>query len=89
MDWDFLVVGKPADADLFNADIWVGQAAAQVGLVDGLGHLVPKLKELYGDKVRLVGYGQRRSLSQRLGLNLAEDALSGIENRALWAQYGL
>ncbi len=78
-----------ADADLFNADIWVGQGAADVGLVDGLGHLVPKLKELCGDKMRLVPYGQRRSLAQRMGLHLAEDTLAVIEDRALWSRFGL
>jgi serine protease SohB len=78
-----------ADADLFNADIWVGQGAADVGLVDGLGHLVPKLKDLFGDRVRLVPYGQRRSLAQRMGLHLAEDALAAVEERALWSRFGL
>ncbi len=78
-----------AEADLFNADVWVGQGAADVGLVDGLGHLVPKLKQLYGDKVRLVPYGQRRSLTQRLGLNFADDALAAVEDRAAWSRFGL
>ena len=77
------------DADLFNADVWVGQGAAAVGLVDGLGHLVPKMKELFGAKVRLVPYGQRRSLAQRLGLNIADDALAAVEDRVLWSRFGL
>jgi serine protease SohB len=76
-------------ADLFNADIWVGGAAVTVGLADGVGHLVPKLKELYGDKVRLVLYGQRRTLMQRLGAQLGGAALGQVEDRALWSRYGL
>ncbi len=77
-----------ADADLFNADIWVGQQAVDLGLADGLAHLVPKLKALYGDKVQLVPHGQKKPLLSRFGLNLAEDAVAAIEERALWAQYG-
>ncbi len=77
------------EADLFNADIWAGLQAVELGLADGQGHLVPKLKEIYGAKVRLVSHGQRRSLLSRLGLNLAEETLSAVEERALWAQYGL
>ncbi len=77
------------DADLFNADIWVGQAAVDLGLVDGVAHLVPMLKSLYGAKVRLVPYGQRRSLAQRLGLSVTDTVIGGIEDRALWARYGL
>ena len=80
---------KLAEGDLFNADIWTGTQAVDLGLVDGLGHLVPKMKALYGDKVRLVSHGQRRSLLNRLGLNLAEDALQLVKERALWAHYGL
>ncbi len=78
-----------ADADLFNADIWVGQGAADVGLVDGVAHLEPKLKQLYGEKVRLVPYGQKRSLFQRLGMNLIDQTLNTVEDRALWSRYGL
>lgn len=78
-----------ADADLFNADIWVGQGAVDMGLVDGLAHLVPKMQALHGDKVRLVPLGQRRSLLSRFGLAIAEDTLSAVEDRALWARYGL
>ncbi|MFC3181690.1 S49 family peptidase [Cypionkella sinensis] len=78
-----------AEADLFNADIWVGQASVDLGLTDGVAHLVPKMKSLYGDKVKLVPLGQRRGLLSRFGLNVAEDALASVEERALWARYGL
>ena len=78
-----------AEADLFNADIWVGQRAVDLGLVDGVAHLVPKLKALYGDKVKLVPLGQKRGLLSRFGLNMAEDALASVEERAVWARYGL
>lgn len=78
-----------ADADLFNADVWVGQGAVDLGLADGVAHLVPKLKALYGDKVRLVPLGQRRGVLARFGLNLADDLLQSVEERALWARYGL
>ena len=78
-----------ADGDLFNADIWVGQNSVDMGLADGVAHMVPKLKTLFGDKVRLVPYGQKRSLFQRFGAQITADALSTIEDRALWARFGL
>ena len=79
---------KP-EADLFNADIWVGQGAVDMGLVDGLAHVKPKLKEMYGEKVRLVPYGQKRSLFQRFGLAMTDTMMASVEERALWARYGL
>ena len=76
-------------ADLFNADIWLGEEAVKLGLIDGIGHLKPRLMQLYGDKVRLVLYGQKRGLLQRLGLQAADAAMGALEDRALWARYGL
>lgn len=77
------------EADLFNADVWVGAQAVKLGLVDGVAHLVPKLKELYGEKVRLVPFGQKRSLMQRFGLAATESVIGAVEERALWARFGL
>jgi serine protease SohB len=78
-----------ADADLFNADVWVGQGAVDVGLVDGIAHLRPKMAELFGDKVVLQPYGQRRGLLSRLGLAAADQVVGAIEDRAAWARFGL
>lgn len=76
-------------ADLFNADIWLGRRAMDLGLIDGIAHLKPKMTELFGPKVRLVPLGQRRGLMQRLGLSLVDSGLAAVEDRALWARYGL
>jgi ClpP class serine protease len=78
-----------AEGDLFNADVWVGQQAVDLGLADGVAHLVPKLRELYGEKVRLRMLGQRRGVLARLGLGVAQQALDLVEERALFARYGL
>ncbi|MBY0350616.1 S49 family peptidase [Tabrizicola sp.] len=76
-------------ADLFNADIWVGQHSVDMGLTDGVAHMVPKLKALHGDKVKLIPLGRKRSLFQRFGLSLIDETLGAVEDRALWARYGL
>lgn len=78
-----------SDKDLFTGEIWVGQKAVDVGLVDGIGHLEDKLKSTYGEKVKFAHYGQRRSLAQRLGLASLEAFVGTVEDRALWARYGL
>ncbi len=78
-----------AGADLFNADVWVGRQAVDLGLVDGVAHLVPKMKDLFGDKVRLVPLGQKRGLLARFGLSMGEDLMQSVEDGALWARYGL
>lgn len=75
--------------DLFTGDIWVGERAVEVGLADGIGHASPKMKEIFGDKVRFRSYGQRRSLFQRLGAQVMGQASNAIEERTLYARYGL
>lgn len=79
----------PEKQDLFTGEVWIGQAAIDVGLADGIGHVVPVMKDKFGDKVRFRPYGQRRSLFSRFGLNAMEQALSLAEERSLWARYGL
>ncbi len=77
------------EMDLFNGEIWVGAEALKTGLIDGVAHLVPKMKELYGDKVRLRPYAMRRPLLGRLGASLAGDAMAEIEARAAFGRFGV
>jgi len=79
-----------ADApDLFSGEFWLGGKAIEMGLADGFGHIVPRMKEVYGDKVRLVRYGRRRGLFSRFGAQVAQDAIAAIEDRAHYARFGL
>jgi len=82
--------GKLADdPDIFTGEIWVGASAVKVGLIDGIGHMMPVLKERFGDKIKLRRYETRRPFLQRFGAGLAHDALTGIEERAEFARFGL
>ncbi|MGB3315936.1 MAG: S49 family peptidase [Albidovulum sp.] len=79
----------PEGQDLFTGDVWVGQAAVDQGLADGVAHLVPTLKAVYGDKVKLIPYGVKKSIFQRFGGRILGEAIDQIEERAHWARYGL
>jgi serine protease SohB len=75
--------------DLFTGEIWVGEAGVAAGLADGIGHLVPVMRQLYGDKVRFSLIAPRRPLFRRLGLPGVHEALDAVETRALWTRLGL
>ncbi len=77
------------DADLFNGDIWVGDGAMETGLIDGVAHLVPKMKEIFGDKVKFRNYQQRRPFFTRFGARVVDDALGAIEDRAAFSRFGV
>lgn len=74
---------------LFTGEVWVGKDAVANGLVDGIAHLAPKMKEIFGDDVKLVAFGQKKSFFKRLRFGSATDMLSNVEERILWSQYGL
>ncbi len=78
-----------AEADLFTGEIWVGAQAVELGLADGIGHLVPVMKERFGDKVTFRRFDARRPILPRLGLQMVQGALGEIEERAEFARYGL
>ncbi len=76
---------KLAGENLFTGEIWVGQQAVDNGLIDGLGHMVPVMKDLFGDKTTFRVYGQKKGLLARFGASI----LAQIEERSLWARFGL
>jgi serine protease SohB len=84
---------------LFSGEFWTGSQALELGLIDSLGDLRGSLRARYGDKVltplvspdrSLLGrrlQGVAGDMSARLGL--ADEVISALETRALWARYGL
>ena len=82
--------GKLADDPrLFTGEFWVGKRAVEMGLIDGIGHVVPMMKDRFGSDVRFASYKQKRPFLSRFGRALAAEATAGIEDRATWAQFGL
>lgn len=82
---------------VFSGDIWLAEEASALGLIDGIGHLVPTLKARFGEDVRFNVATPRRTLLQRLGAPgighaaeaVAEGGIAALERRAAWARYGL
>jgi serine protease SohB len=87
------------DDTLFSGEYWTGRRALGFGLVDAVGDLRSTLRERFGDKVHMPLITSDRGLFARrlLGIGsgglgsagLAEDMISALEARALWARYGL
>lgn len=96
---------KGPDAELFTGAFWSGPKALDLGLVDGIADVRSKMRELYGDKVRLkpvpLAAGGLLSRLRRMptlgwmrgsgeaGATLCEDVISTLEARALWSRFGL
>ena len=86
---------KTDDEILFSGEFWSGKRALELGLIDGIGDMRSILRARFGDKVRLrVIGGQRGWLMRRFRLTAApedwaRDLIGAVEERALWARFGL
>lgn len=80
---------KLVDENLFTGDIWVGPEAVEKGLVDGIAHVVPKMKELFGDDVRLPLISPKRSMFSRFGGVSAANVIKDAEDKLHWSRFGL
>ncbi len=82
------------DDELFTGEYWSGVRGLGLGLIDALGDLHETLRARYGDDVRTRLIEPKRSLFAlpRLGLSVASvstDIIASVEDRALWARFGL
>jgi serine protease SohB len=88
--------------DLFSGEYWTGRRALELGLVDAVGDLRGVLRERFGAKVVTPLIAAERGLLGRrvfgvagaaamhgMPMGLAEDLISALEARAIWARYGL
>ncbi|MBI1779154.1 MAG: S49 family peptidase [Proteobacteria bacterium] len=86
---------QPHEA-LFDGSVWTGSEAVALGLIDGIGDVRGVMRARFGEDVRLRPVARERSwLSRRLGIGGSGDqlwlsqAVDALEERALWARFGL
>lgn len=88
---------KRKDKELFSGDVWTGQKAVDLGLVDGIGDLRSFMREKYGEEVRFKRFeGRQGFLQRKLGLgsqSIGEDAVNAlvtqVRDQAAWGRFGL
>jgi serine protease SohB len=90
------------EGELFTGEYWAGRKGLEYGLVDRTGDMRSFLRERYGEKVETPLVTAGRGLFGRTpqgvnadigalleGRGLADDLVSSLEARAIWARYGL
>jgi len=84
---------KGADEALFTGEWWTGLRAVDLGLADAIGDIHEVLHARYGKDIVLKVIEPKRSWFgiPRLGFaaGLSGDVAATIEDRALWARFGL
>src|SRR5215207_9442398 len=91
------------EKDLFSGEYWTGRKAIELGMADAIGDVRTTLRARFGDKVWMPLIAPERSflgrpragiaadgLDRLLGrVDFAEDIVSALESRMMWARYGL
>jgi signal peptide peptidase SppA len=95
---------KGSDDFLFSGEYWAGDTSVTLGLADAIGDLRTILRARYGDKVRtpvvapptgllsgLLGRkaGAGTSVLREGLTGLPDELISSLEERAIWAKFGL
>ncbi|MEL6288254.1 MAG: S49 family peptidase, partial [Pseudomonadota bacterium] len=57
---------KEGEETLFDGRVWAGGRAHELGLIDGLSDVRTKMRDVFGDKVKLRVVGRRRGLFSSL-----------------------
>lgn len=80
------------DDELFTGEVWTGRRAVELGVADTLGTLRGVLHQRYPD-AEIRRASRAKTLAARLGLPgadaLVTAALGAVQDRALWARFGL
>jgi signal peptide peptidase SppA len=85
---------------LFSGEYWAGERSVKLGLADAIGDLRSVLRARYGERVRMPVIapksgllstlaGRKPGAEAMIGAGFADDLISALETRALWARYGL
>ena len=93
---------KLTSDDLFTGEFWTGKKAVELGLIDGLGDVFSKMREVYGNDVNLKLIKPKRGLFGRPSSggvvhfdemlptgSFVNNAISALETRALWSRFGI
>ena len=92
------------DPDMFTGLFWTGLKGKELGLVDHLGDMRSFLKGRFGEKTKLRLIAQSRGMfglrsggtpgvnlsgAERAAIAATDNLVSSLEERALWARFGL
>ena len=89
---------KAKDDILFNAGIWSGLKAKELGLIDGIGDYYNIMKNIFGDEVKFKDFSKKTSWFKQRFLSKSNiwnsdifisSLINKIEERIIWSKYGL
>lgn len=83
---------KEAEEKLFTGAFWSGKKSVELGLVDEISDMRKKLKEKFGDDVKLIPISAKKGLLKSFfseKSNLSESLILKLEERIKFNQFGV
>lgn len=86
---------KGVQKTIFSGQVWNGEEAVKMGLIDGVGDMRSVMKEKLGDEVKFKRIEEEKGfLKGMLGVSgpkasIADDIIKTIETRSEWGKFGL
>lgn len=86
---------KAPDDKIFNAGIWSGRQAKDLGLVDDIGDYYSVMKKKFGKDIKFKDFSKKQSwikqkfFSTSKGSDMFNSFLNSIEEKLIWSKYDL
>ena len=86
---------KDIQKNIFSGQVWNGEEATKIGLIDGVGDMRSIMKEKLGEDVKFKRLKDEKGFFKGLlgvhrpNVSIAEDVIKTIETRGEWGKYGL
>ena len=84
---------KAPDEKIFNAGIWSGRQAKDLGLVDEIGDYYSVMKKKFGKDIKFKDFSKKQSwikqkfFSNSKGADMLNNFLNIIEEKLIWSKY--
>lgn len=86
---------KGIQKTIFSGQVWNGEEAVKLGLIDGVGDMRSVMKEKLGDDVKFKRIKEEKGFFKELlgmrsnKVSIAEDVIKTLETRSEWGRFGL
>ena len=80
---------KEAHLQIFTGEVWEAQRAKELGLIDGIGHLEPVLKERYGQDIKFKKLDRKRGIFSKFGKASVDGIIDAVNENVHFAKFRL
>ena len=82
--------GEKIDKDsVCTGEFWDARKALELGLIDGVGHLEPLLKERYGDQIEFKVVSRKKTLFARLSKSMINGVIGATISKVYFSRFNL